>query len=69
MSKGTYLTSNWLIFAITLVIVAAMVGFSMMQGHLAFEMAGLELSFTPHEDGGLCLAVIRTADALGATSL
>ncbi|MAU68237.1 hypothetical protein [Hyphomonas sp.] len=69
MSKGTYLTSNWLIFAITLVIVAAMVGFSMMQGHLAFEMAGLELSFTPHEDGGLRLAVIRTADALGATSL
>nr|WP_321442388.1 hypothetical protein [uncultured Hyphomonas sp.] len=69
MSKGTYLTSNWLILAITLVIVAAMVGFSMMQGHLAFEMAGLELSFTPHEDGGLRLAVIRTADALGATSL
>jgi len=69
MSKGTYLTSNWLIFGITLVIVAAMVGFSMMQGHLAFEMAGLELSFTPHEDGGLRLAVIRTADALGATSL
>jgi hypothetical protein len=69
MSKGTYLTSNWLIFAITLVIVAAMVGFSMMQGHMAFEMAGLELSFTPHEDGGLRLAVIRTADALGATSL
>ena len=69
MSKGTYLTSNWLIFTITLVIVAAMVGFSMMQGHLAFEMAGLELSFTPHEDGGLRLAVIRTADALGATSL
>lgn len=69
MSKGTYLTSNWLIFAITLVIVAAMVGFSMMQGHLAFEMAGLELSFTPHEDGGLRLAVIRTADALGATAL
>jgi hypothetical protein len=69
MSKGTYLTSNWLIFAITLVIVAAMVGFSMMQGHVAFEMAGLELSFTPHEDGGLRLAVIRTADALGATSL
>ncbi|MAB10149.1 MAG: hypothetical protein CME96_04690 [Hyphomonas sp.] len=69
MSKGTYLTSNWLIFAITLVIVAAMVGFSMMQGHQAFEMAGLELSFTPHEDGRLRLAVIRTADALGATSL
>ncbi|KCZ91413.1 MULTISPECIES: hypothetical protein [Hyphomonas] len=69
MSKGTYLTSNWLIFAITLVTVAAMVGFSMMQGHMAFEMAGLELSFTPHEDGGLRLAVIRTADALGATAL
>ncbi|KCZ49801.1 MULTISPECIES: hypothetical protein [unclassified Hyphomonas] len=69
MSKGTYLTSNWLIFAITLIVVVAMVGFSMMQGHMAFEMAGLELSFTPHEDGGLRLAVIRTADALGATSL
>ncbi|MCA8890551.1 MAG: hypothetical protein KDA56_01715 [Hyphomonas sp.] len=69
MSKGTYLTSNWLILAITLVTVAAMVGFSMMQGHMAFEMAGLELSFTPHEDGGLRLAVIRTADALGATAL
>jgi hypothetical protein len=69
MSKGTYLTSNWLIFAITLVIVAAMVGFSLMQGQLAFELAGLELSFTPHEDGGLRLAVIRTADALGATAL
>ena len=68
MSKGTYLTSNWLIFAVTLVVVAAMVGFSMMQGQMAFEIAGLELSFTPHEDGGLRLAVIRTADALGSAS-
>ncbi|MBD3769226.1 MAG: hypothetical protein IE925_03700 [Rhodobacterales bacterium] len=69
MSKGTFLTNNWLIFAITLVIVAAMVVISVVQGHMAFEMAGLELSFTPHEDGGLRLAVIRTADALGATTL
>ena len=69
MSKGTFLTNNWLIFAITLVAVAAMVGFSLIQGHMAFQMAGLELSFTPHEDGGLRLAVIRTADALGAAAL
>ena len=69
MSKGTFLTNNWLIFAITLIVVAAMVGISLMQGHMAFQMAGLELSFTPHEDGGLRLAVIRTADALRATSL
>ena len=69
MSKGTFLTNNWLIFAVTLIVVVAMVGFSLMQGHMAFQMAGLELSFTPHEDGGLRLAVIRTADALGATSL
>lgn len=69
MSKGTFLTNNWLILAIMLAVVVAMVGYSMMQGHMAFQMAGLELSFTPHEDGGLRLAVIRTADALGATSL
>ncbi len=69
MSKGTFLTNNWLIFAITLVLVAAMVGISLMQGHIAFHMAGLELSFTPHEDGGLRLAVIRTADTLRATAL
>ncbi len=69
MSKGTFLTNNWLIFAITLIVVTAMVGFSLMQGQMAFQMAGLELSFPPHEDGGLRLAVIRTADALGATSL
>lgn len=68
MSKGTFLTNNWLIFAVTLIVVVAMVGFSLMQGHVAFQMAGLELSFTPHEDGGLRLAVIRTADALRATS-
>jgi hypothetical protein len=68
MSKGINLTSNWLIFGITLVIVAAMVGISILQGHMAFELAGLELSFTPHEEGGLRLAVIRTADALGAAS-
>ncbi|MEZ6000201.1 hypothetical protein [Hyphomonas sp.] len=68
MSKGTFLTNNWLIFAITLIVVTAMVGFSLIQGHMAFQMAGLELSFTPHEDGGLRLAVIRTADALRATS-
>ncbi len=69
MSKGTFLTNNWLIFAITLVVVAAMVGFSLIQGHMAFQMAGLELSFTPHEEGGLRLAVIRTSDALRAASL
>ena len=69
MNKGTFLTNNWLIFAITLVMVAAMVGISLMQGHVSFHMAGLELSFTPHEDGGLRLAVIRAADALSETSL
>ena len=45
MSKGTFLTNNWLIFAVTLIVVVAMVGFSLMQGHMAFQMAGLELSF------------------------
>ncbi len=69
MSKGTLLTNNWLIFGVTLTIVAAMIAISLLQGHMAFQLAGLELSFTPHEDGGLRLAVIRTADALGAAAL
>ena len=69
MSKGTLLTNNWLIFGIVLVVVAAIVAMSILQGHLAVELAGLELSFTPHEDGGLRLAVMRTADTLGAISL
>ena len=65
MSKGTLLTNNWLILGVTLAIVAAIIAVSILQGHMAFELAGLELSFTPHEDGGLRLAVVRTADALG----
>ena len=65
MSKGTFLTNNWLIFGVTLAILVAMVAFAVMQGHMAFELAGLELSFTPHEDGGLRLAVARTGGLEG----
>ena len=59
MSKGTFLTNNWLILGITLAILVAIVAVSVLQGHMAVELAGLELSFTPHEEGGVRLAVIR----------
>lgn len=59
MSKGTFLTNNWLIFGILLGILAAIAAVSVMQGHIAIELGGLELSCTPHEEGGLRLAVVR----------
>lgn len=59
MSKGTLLTNNWLILAITLAILTAILAVSVLQGHMAVELGGLELSFTPHEEGGVRLAVVR----------
>lgn len=65
MSKGTLLTNNWVIMGITLAILAAIVTVSLLQGRMAVELGGLELSFTPHEEGGFRLAVLR-ADHLSS---
>ena len=69
MSKGTLLTNNWLILAITLAVLVAIVAASVLQGHMAVELGGLELSFTPHEDGGVRLAVIRADHMSGVLAL
>lgn len=69
MSKGTLLTNNWLILGITLAILVAIVAVSVLQGHMAVELGGLELSFTPHEEGGLRLAVVRADHLSGLLPL
>lgn len=69
MSKGTSLTNNWLILGITLATLVAIVAVSVLQGHMAVELGGLELSFSPHEDGGVRLAVVRADHLSGLLPL
>ena len=69
MSKGTFLTNNWLILGITLATLATLVAVSVLQGHMAIELGGLELSFTPHEEGGVRLAVVRADHLSGLLPL
>ena len=69
MRKGTLLTNNWLICGMTVAILAAVAAASLMQGHMALELGGLELSCTPHEDGGFRLAVVRADHLSGLLAL
>ena len=69
MSKGTFLTNNWLILAITLATLVMIIAVSVLQGHMAIELGGLELSMTPHEEGGVRLAVIRADHLSGLLAL
>ncbi|MEZ5947624.1 MAG: hypothetical protein R3C13_04150 [Hyphomonas sp.] len=59
MSKGTLLTNNWLLGAVAVAILIGIALVASLQGHMAVELAGLELSVAPHEDGGLRVALAR----------
>ncbi|MEZ5997179.1 MAG: hypothetical protein R3B98_00610 [Hyphomonas sp.] len=69
MSKGTLLTNNWLLGAVAVAILIGIALISSLQGHMAIELAGLEVSVAPHEDGGLRLALMRTGDGSGLLPL
>ena len=69
MSKGTLLTNNWLMLGIVLLVFATILTVSILQGHMAIELGGLELSVAPHEDGGVRLAVVRADHVSGLLPL
>ncbi len=61
MRKGTLLYNNWLLCGAAILIIVLVALVSAWQGHMALEFGGLELSFTPHEEGGLRLSLLKTA--------
>ncbi|MCA8899351.1 MAG: hypothetical protein H6847_03525 [Hyphomonas sp.] len=69
MSKGTLLTNNWLMPGIMLLVFATILTVYILQGHMAIELGGLELSVAPHEDGGVRLAVVRADHVSGLLPL
>ena len=69
MSKGTLLTNNWLMPGIMLLVFATILTVYSLQGHMAIELGGLELSVAPHEDGGVRLAVVRADHVSGLLPL
>ena len=59
MRKGTLLTNNWLLGAVSLAILLAVLLVSTLQGSMALEFGGLQMTFAPHEDGGVRLSIAR----------
>ncbi len=59
MRKGTLLTNTWLIGGISLLLLATAAFVSIQQGQTALAFGGLEMTFAPHEDGGVRLSVGR----------
>ena len=59
MRKGTYLTNNWLLGGISVLILLAVLLASSLHGNMALEFGGLQMTFAPHEDGGVRLSVAR----------
>ena len=61
MSKGTLLYNNWLLGGVAVMIVLAIVVIASLQGGMALEMGGLEMTLAPQENGGLQLSFVRAA--------
>ena len=61
MSKGTLLYNNWLLGGVAVLIVLAIVAIASLQGGMALEMGGLEMTLAPQENGGLQLSFVRAA--------
>ncbi|MCA8902496.1 MAG: hypothetical protein KDA53_14735 [Hyphomonas sp.] len=69
MRKGTLLTNNWLLCGVAITILVAIAVVSSLQGHMAITMGDLQLALTPHEEGGLRLAVVRAKEVSDLLSL
>tara|TARA_R110000782_G_C14639723_1_gene395456 strand:- start:508 stop:693 length:186 start_codon:yes stop_codon:yes gene_type:complete len=61
MSKGTLLYNNWLLGGVAVLIVLAIAAIASLQGGMALEMGGLEMTLAPQENGGLQLSFVRAA--------
>lgn len=59
MRKGALLTNTWLIGAFSLLILLTLAVIALQQGSMALEFGGLEMTFAPHEEGGVRLSVGR----------
>ena len=59
MRKGTFFTSHWIIAGMTALLIAATATCASHQG--CIEFGGLQMTFTPHEDGGIKLNLVRSA--------
>ena len=61
MRKGTFFTSNWIIAGTTALLISAMTVCASQQGCMALEFGGLQMTFAPHEDGGIRLSLLKSA--------
>lgn len=59
MRKGTLFTNNWLLGDVSLLILLTVATVSSLHGGMALEFGGLEMTFAPHEDGGVRLSIAR----------
>ena len=57
MRKGTLLTNNWLLGGISILILMMVLFLSSLQGQTALEFGGLQMTFAPHEEGGVRLSI------------
>ncbi|KCZ52330.1 hypothetical protein [Hyphomonas pacifica] len=60
MRKGTLLTNNWLLGGVSLIILTMIAVGAATQGSMALEFGGLQMTFSPHEDGGVRLSIARS---------
>ena len=60
MRKRTLLTNNWLLGGVSVLILMMVLIISSLHGHTALEFGGLQMTFGPHEDGGVRLSIARS---------
>ena len=69
MRKGTLLTNNWLLGGISILILMMVLFLSSLQGQTALEFGGLQMTFAPHEEGGVRLSIARSFGQSDFTAL
>lgn len=60
MRKGTLLTNNWLLGGVSVLILVTIIIVSSLQGQAALEFGGLQMTFAPHEEGGVRISIARS---------
>ena len=69
MRKGTLLTNNWLLGGLSILILMMVLFLSSLQGQTALEFGGLQMTFAPHEEGGVRLSIARSLGQSGIAAL
>jgi hypothetical protein len=59
MTKGTLFQSQWILGGIAILLIAAIALIASLNGGLAIEFAGLEMTFAQAADGTLKLSLIQ----------